>query len=67
MLGYQLAPIAMVSLLLGLGGGAFAYLGASVRIGLFVAGALWSLWLGRKFWPECTCLRCGGRWRCSRV
>lgn len=53
-LGYQFTPIAMVSLLIGLGGGLFklmATLGlphdlvSALKIGLFVGGIVWSLWL----------------------
>jgi Polyferredoxin len=53
-LGYQFAPIAMVSLLVGLGGGLFktmvdiglpADLVALFKAGLFVGGVIWSVWL----------------------
>ncbi|MDP6351277.1 MAG: 4Fe-4S binding protein [Alphaproteobacteria bacterium] len=53
--GYQVAPVAMVSLLLGLGGELFAVLGHLgltpegthlVKLALFAAGGLWSLHLG---------------------
>jgi hypothetical protein len=56
-LGYQAAPVAMVSLLLGLGGelfGTLALTGMSadairlVKIGLFAGGLMWSLHLGRR-------------------
>lgn len=56
-LGYQFLPIAMVSLLLGLGGGLFSLLAASglgagmtaaVKTGLFCTGGLWSLYLGER-------------------
>ncbi len=56
-LGYQFAPIAMVSLLLGLGSGAFSALKAlglpveavlALKILLFGGGTVWSLWLGGK-------------------
>ncbi|WP_260292985.1 4Fe-4S binding protein [Sedimenticola hydrogenitrophicus] len=56
-LGYQYAPVAMVSLVLGLGGELFApltRLGLSdatvglVKGGLFSLGLLWSLYLGRQ-------------------
>ncbi|MFQ5661090.1 MAG: 4Fe-4S binding protein [Gammaproteobacteria bacterium] len=54
-LGYQYAPVAMVSLVLGLGGGLFAplqHLGftlteiAYVKASLFLPGLIWSLYLG---------------------
>lgn len=53
-LGYQFAPIAMVSLLEGLGIGLFKTmttigipheLVSALKIGLFVGGIIWSLWL----------------------
>ncbi|MBI5163464.1 MAG: 4Fe-4S binding protein [Magnetospirillum sp.] len=56
-LGYQFAPVAMVSLLIGLGGGLFQALAAlglpvgwvaGLKAGLFAVGGLWSLWLGWK-------------------
>lgn len=56
-LGYQHAPIAMVSLLIGLGGGLFRNLTglgvtpptiALVKGALFLAGLLWSLHLGQR-------------------
>jgi hypothetical protein len=56
-LGYQFLPVAMISLLLGLGGGLFSALAASglgagvtaaVKAGLFLAGGLWSLALGER-------------------
>lgn len=56
-LGYQYAPVAMVSLLLGLGAELFellrlASLGAnevdSVKAALFVAGLVWSVYLGER-------------------
>lgn len=54
-LGYQVAPVALVSLLIGLGGELFSALGeagltpamlAGLKTALFAAGGLWSLWLG---------------------
>lgn len=54
-LGYQYAPVAMVSLLIGLGGGLFSALAAiglpaagvaGVKTALFALGILWSLRLG---------------------
>lgn len=70
-LGYQYAPVAMFSLVLGLGGELFKplvfLLGeagvAWLKSGLFIAGLVWSLWLGnrilakqgvalsRRWWP----------------
>ncbi|HJU17744.1 MAG TPA: 4Fe-4S binding protein [Stellaceae bacterium] len=56
-LGYQFLPIAMVSLLLGLGGNLFSTLAAlglgagataAAKAGLFAAGGLWSLVLGER-------------------
>jgi hypothetical protein len=56
-LGYQFTPIAMVSLLLGLGGGLFTALKtlglppeavAALKIALFAAGIVWSLWLAYR-------------------
>ncbi len=56
-LGYQFTPIAMVSLLLGLGGGLFTALKAiglplaavaGIKVALFVGGILWSLWLADR-------------------
>lgn len=56
-LGYQFAPVAMVSLVVGLGGGLFAALAwagvpqtvlQAVRIGAFAVGILWSLHLGDR-------------------
>ncbi len=56
-LGYQFTPIAMVSLLLGLGGGLFTALKAlglppeavsGLKIALFVGGIVWSLWLADR-------------------
>jgi hypothetical protein len=56
-LGYQFTPIAMVSLLLGLGGGLFTSLKAlglppeavsALKIALFVGGIVWSLWLADR-------------------
>jgi len=56
-LGYQFAPVAMMSLVLGLGAKLFELLaltplgpeGASVVKGLlFLAGLVWSLWLGNR-------------------
>lgn len=47
-LGYQYAPVALVSLLVGLGGGLFQPLGphaAWAKAGLFLLGVAWSLWL----------------------
>ena len=46
MMGYQIAPIALVSLLLGLGGGLIDFGMPPIRIGLFAAAGAWSLWLG---------------------
>lgn len=48
-LGYQYAPVAMVSLVVGLGGALFQPLGplaGAAKGVLFVAGIAWSLWLG---------------------
>ncbi|HEY0836063.1 MAG TPA: 4Fe-4S binding protein [Azospirillum sp.] len=48
-LGYQYAPVAMVSLVVGLGGTLFEPLGTlagAAKGVLFVLGILWSLWLG---------------------
>ncbi len=56
-LGYQYTPVAMVSLVIGLGGKIFdllKYTGLGdvgigyAKGGLFVAGLLWSVWLGSK-------------------
>lgn len=56
-LGYLFAPVAMVSLLLGLGGKLFETIGelglapsllADIKIALIVGAIVWSLWLGRK-------------------
>lgn len=56
-LGYQYAPVAMVSLILGLGGELFApltQLGLSqetvgyLKAGLFLVGLVWSLYLGAR-------------------
>jgi len=54
-LGYQYAPVAMVSLVLGLGTALFKPLGAidpalpgAVKGILFIAGLLWSLWLADR-------------------
>ncbi len=56
-LGYQAAPVAMVSLLLGLGGELFGTLAALgmpadairlLKLALFVGGLMWSLHLGRR-------------------
>jgi len=51
-LGYQFAPVAMVSLVVGLGGKLFEPLGADLGHGLkaalFLLGLAWSLWLGWK-------------------
>ncbi|MBC7951592.1 MAG: 4Fe-4S binding protein [Rhodospirillaceae bacterium] len=53
-LGYQFTPIAMVSLLIGLGGGLFTAMKSvglpaeavsMIKIALFVGGITWSLWL----------------------
>lgn len=47
-LGYQYAPVAMVSLVVGLGGMLFQPLGAqagAAKGALFVIGVIWSLWL----------------------
>ncbi|CAA7627056.1 Polyferredoxin [Magnetospirillum sp. UT-4] len=48
-LGYQYAPVAMVSLVVGLGGMLFQPLGAhagAAKGALFALGVAWSLWLG---------------------
>lgn len=48
-LGYQYAPVAMVSLVVGLGGALFTPLGNAAGAAkgmLFLAGMAWSLWLG---------------------
>ena len=48
-LGYQYAPVAMVSLVVGLGGALFSPLGTlagAAKGVMFVAGIVWSLWLG---------------------
>ncbi|ALJ39437.1 MULTISPECIES: 4Fe-4S binding protein [Azospirillum] len=48
-LGYQYAPVAMVSLVVGLGGALFEPLGdlaGAAKGVLFAGGILWSLWLG---------------------
>lgn len=54
-LGYLVAPVAMVSLIIGLGGEVFTLLGllglgaaalGALKIALFAAGGAWSLWLG---------------------
>ena len=56
-LGYQYAPVAMMSLVIGLGGGMFqamAWAGLpdaalrAIKIGLFAVGILWSLHLGNR-------------------
>lgn len=56
-LGYQIAPVALVSLLLGLGGDVFVTLAAlgcplvlilSMKLALFGGGALWSAHLGNR-------------------
>jgi polyferredoxin len=56
-IGYQVAPVVLVSLLLGLGGGAFVALSrlgigpdmlTSAKAALLVAGAVWSLRLGDR-------------------
>ncbi len=56
-LGYQFAPVAMVSLLIGLGGGLFqalAWIGlpamavTALKLALFGLGILWSLHLGNR-------------------
>jgi len=56
-LGYQFTPIAMVSLLLGLGGGLFTALKslglppeavAGIKVALFAIGIVWSLWLAAR-------------------
>ena len=56
-LGYQYAPVAMVSLLIGLGGGLFSALKmvglttevvTGLKAALFVLGTLWSLRLGER-------------------
>lgn len=56
-LGYQYAPVAMVSLLIGLGGGLFQAMGhlglpidalRLLKIGLFLVGIAWSLHLADR-------------------
>lgn len=56
-LGYQVAPVALVSLLIGLGGTLFLALGEAglppeglkaLKMALLTAGGLWSLWLGAR-------------------
>lgn len=56
-LGYQVAPVAMISLLLGLGGELFGTLGLAglspgairlLKIALFAGGMAWSLHLGQR-------------------
>jgi len=56
-LGYQVAPVALISLLIGLGGELFTALGhlglspdalSGLKSVLFVCGAVWSLWLGAR-------------------
>lgn len=56
-LGYQFAPVAMMSLLLGLGAKLFELLAltplgpggaALAKAALFLAGLIWSLWLGQR-------------------
>jgi hypothetical protein len=51
-LGYQFAPMAMVSLLLGLGGGLFSALPAhwamDIKLALLAAALLWGLTLARR-------------------
>ncbi|MGE5547543.1 MAG: 4Fe-4S binding protein [Solirubrobacterales bacterium] len=56
-LGYQYAPVAMVSLVIGLGGGLFTALVAlglpkpgaqALKLALFGLGCLWSLWLADR-------------------
>jgi hypothetical protein len=46
MLGYAIAPMALVSLLIGLGGGLFGAGTPALRLGLLAAAAAWSLALG---------------------
>ena len=52
MLGYQLAPIAMVSLLLGLGGGALLTSAQATHRLVGGRGLVVSLWLGWKILAE---------------
>jgi len=56
-LGYQYTPVAMVSLVIGLGATLFESLRAVgldtsdiawVKTGLFVTGLAWSIWLGNR-------------------
>lgn len=54
-LGYQYTPVAMVSLIIGLGASLFEPLRvfnddlpSLVKLGLFSAGIIWSLWLGDR-------------------
>jgi len=54
-LGYQYAPVAMVSLIIGLGATLFAPLSlisenlpGLIKLGLFIIGIIWSLWLGDR-------------------
>jgi len=51
-LGYQYAPVAMVSLVVGLGGKLFEPLGTdighAIKGSLFLLGLVWSIWLGDR-------------------
>ena len=58
-LGYQYAPVAMVSLIIGLGASLFEpiallsnELATGLKVGLFIAGILWSWWLGLRILQE---------------
>ncbi|MDC9720552.1 MAG: 4Fe-4S binding protein [Gammaproteobacteria bacterium] len=58
-LGYQYAPVAMVSLIIGLGGSLFVpieqvsqILASGIKIGLFLASIIWSVWLGWRILME---------------
>lgn len=57
LLGYQFIPVAMISMILGLGGSLFTSLGSigissqaisSLKFSLFLLGAVWSLYLAHK-------------------
>ncbi|MBF0324122.1 hypothetical protein [Magnetospirillum moscoviense] len=58
--GYLFAPVAMVSLVVGLGGMLFQPLGpwaGTAKAVLFLAGIVWSLWLGWRVMAPCPPLR----------
>ncbi|CAA7614995.1 Polyferredoxin [Magnetospirillum sp. LM-5] len=58
--GYLFAPVAMVSLVVGLGGTLFQPLGpwaGTAKGMLFLAGIVWSLWLGWRVMAPCPPLR----------